>query len=96
MATHSSILACEIPWDRGDWQVSVQGSQDLNTTLQLKHHHQHAFINKLYFSLQHLTSFSCGSHSETVMSSSAKAKSDPQSSLPRYVILHHFFFKKHY
>ena len=25
MATHSSILACRIPMDRGDWQATVHG-----------------------------------------------------------------------
>ena len=27
MATHSSILACRIPMDRGAWQATVHGSQ---------------------------------------------------------------------
>ena len=27
MATHSSILAWKIPWARGAWQATVQGSQ---------------------------------------------------------------------
>ena len=26
-ATHSSILACRIPMDRGAWQATVHGSQ---------------------------------------------------------------------
>ena len=25
MATHSSILACRIPMDRGDWRATVHG-----------------------------------------------------------------------
>ena len=36
MATHSSILAWEIPWTEGDWWATVHGvSKELDTTYQL-------------------------------------------------------------
>ena len=41
MATHSSILACRIPWTelhRGAWQVMVHGvAKELDMTERLKH-----------------------------------------------------------
>ena len=33
MATHSSILACRIPMDRGDWQATVHGVTKRRTRL---------------------------------------------------------------
>ena len=31
MATHSSVLACRIPMDRGAWQATVHGLADNRT-----------------------------------------------------------------
>ena len=39
MATHSSILACEIPWTEEPGGLQSTGSQELDMTEQLKHHH---------------------------------------------------------
>ena len=41
MAAHSSILAWEIPWTEEPRGLQSIGSQELDTTLQLNHHHQH-------------------------------------------------------
>ena len=46
MATHSSILACEIPWTEEPGRIQSMGSQELDTTQQLNHHHL-AFIRDL-------------------------------------------------
>ena len=32
MATHSSMLACRIPMDRGAWQVTLHGVAELDMT----------------------------------------------------------------
>ena len=39
MATHSSILAWKIPWTEKPGRLQSMGSQELNTTWQLNHHH---------------------------------------------------------
>ena len=39
MATHSSILACEIPWTEEPGGLQSTGSQESDMTEQLKHHH---------------------------------------------------------
>ena len=41
MAAHSSILAWEIPWTEEPRGLQSIGSQELDTALQLNHHHQH-------------------------------------------------------
>ena len=40
MATHSSILAREIPWTGKSGRLQSMGLQELNT-IQLNHHHHH-------------------------------------------------------
>ena len=40
MATHSSILAWEIPWTEEPGWLQSMGSQELDTTQWLNHHHQ--------------------------------------------------------
>ena len=40
MATHSSILAWEIPWTEEPGRLQTMGSQELDTTKQLNHHHR--------------------------------------------------------
>ena len=45
MATHSSILACEISWTEEPGWLQFTGSQELDTTQQLNHHQN----IKLYF-----------------------------------------------
>ena len=42
MATHSSILAWRIPWTEEPGGLQSTGSQELNTTEQLSHHHHGA------------------------------------------------------
>ena len=39
METHASILAWEIPWTEEPGRLQSMGSQELDTTLQLHHHH---------------------------------------------------------
>ena len=39
MATHSSILAWEIPWTEDPDRVQSMGLQESDTTQQLNHHH---------------------------------------------------------
>ena len=39
MATHSSILAREIPWTEEPGGLQSMGSQESNMTQQLNHHH---------------------------------------------------------
>ena len=39
MKTHSSILAWEIPWDRGAWQATDHGVTKSDTIEQLTHTH---------------------------------------------------------
>ena len=41
MAAPSSILAWEIPWTEEPRGLQSIGSQELDTALQLNHHHQH-------------------------------------------------------
>ena len=41
MAAPSSILAWEIPWTEEPHGLQSIGSQELDTALQLNHHHQH-------------------------------------------------------
>ena len=43
MATHSSILAWRIPWTEEPGGLESIGSQELDTTEQLKHHHHMIF-----------------------------------------------------
>ena len=40
MATHSSILAWRIPWTERPGKLQSMGSQKLDTTQRLTHHHQ--------------------------------------------------------
>ena len=40
MATHSSILACEIPWTEEPGGLLSTSSQELDTTEQLYHYHR--------------------------------------------------------
>ena len=49
MATHSSILAWEIPWT-GAWRATVHGvAKELDTTKQLSvHTHTHIIIIRKY------------------------------------------------
>ena len=39
MATHFSILAWEIPWTEEPGRLQSMGSQELDTTWHLNHHH---------------------------------------------------------
>ena len=39
MATHSSILAWEIPWTKEPGKLQSAGLQESDTTWQLNHHH---------------------------------------------------------
>ena len=39
MATHSSILAWEIPWTEEPGSLQPTGSQQSDTTYQVNHHH---------------------------------------------------------
>ena len=39
MATHSSILALEIPWPEESGRLQSMGSQESDTTWGLNHHH---------------------------------------------------------
>ena len=50
MATHSSILAWEIPWteEPGGLQ-SMAGSQESDTIQRLKHHHHYLVSRELLF-----------------------------------------------
>ena len=41
MATHSSILAWEIPWTEEPGRLQTVGSQELDTAKQLNHHYHH-------------------------------------------------------
>ena len=40
MAMHSSIPAWEIPWTKEPGRLQSMGSQELDTTEQLNHHHR--------------------------------------------------------
>ena len=42
MATHSSVLACRIPWTEEPGRLQSMGSQESDTTQQLNHHHHHS------------------------------------------------------
>ena len=46
MATHSSVLAWEVSWTEEPGRIQSMGSQELDTTQQLNHHHL-AFIRDL-------------------------------------------------
>ena len=41
IATHSSILAWEIPWTEEPGRLQTVGPQELDTTKQLSHHYRH-------------------------------------------------------
>ena len=41
MATHSGIRAWRIPWTEEPGRLQSMGSQELDTTEQLNHHHQY-------------------------------------------------------
>ena len=61
MATHSSILAWEIPWTEELGGLQSMGLQESDKTERLKHHHHHH--HTLYFKIQetgtqHLVFFS--------------------------------------
>ena len=44
MATHSSILAWEIPWTEKPGGLQSMGSQESDTTLWLNHHYHHRIL----------------------------------------------------
>ena len=44
VATHSSILAWEIPWTEEPGGLQSMGLQELDTTERLNHHHHHLNI----------------------------------------------------
>ena len=46
MASHSSVLAWEISWTEEPGGLQSTGSQELDTTQRLNHHHHKYFKNK--------------------------------------------------
>ena len=51
MATHSSVLAWRIPWTEEPGRLQSTGSQELDTTQQLNHHHPKVIDNLWCFSI---------------------------------------------
>ena len=52
MATHSSILAWEIPWTEEPGGLQSMGLQELDTTEQLNHHHRLNILLQILITLQ--------------------------------------------
>ena len=46
MATHSSVLAWETPWTEEPGGLQSTGSQESDTTVQLKYHHPTSYLLK--------------------------------------------------
>ena len=59
MATHSSILAWKIVWTEESGRLQSMGSQELDTTQRLNHHHQ-AQMQSSEFPSPFFTEFASG------------------------------------